>query len=118
MIDEYMNHKEQEGRTQNESKKSSHGCCGGGSHGHSQDSGGGKNFRFNLGKIILFTSLGIIGFFLFTEHRAHLFGFLPWLFLLACPLMHLFHGHGGHGGHNHEGSKSKQNKKNQNGVES
>ncbi|MBI1906713.1 MAG: DUF2933 domain-containing protein [Rhodocyclales bacterium] len=34
------------------------------------------------------------------EHRAHLLGWLPWLFLLACPLMHLFmHGGHGHGGH-------------------
>jgi len=31
------------------------------------------------------------------EHRAHLLGWLPWLILLACPLMHLFM-HGGHGG--------------------
>lgn len=38
-------------------------------------------------------------FYLLTEHQAHLFGILPWLILLACPLMHLFmhHGHGGHG---------------------
>lgn len=40
----------------------------------------------------------VLGFFLLTEHRAHLLGFLPWLLLLACPLMHLFM-HGGHGGH-------------------
>lgn len=33
-----------------------------------------------------------------VEHRAHLLGWLPWLFLIACPLMHLFM-HGGHGGH-------------------
>lgn len=37
-----------------------------------------------------------------VEHRAHLLGWLPWLFLLACLLMHVFmhggHGHGGHGG--------------------
>lgn len=43
------------------------------------------------------------GFYLVTEHQAHLFGVLPYLILLACPLMHLFmhkgHGHGGHGGH-------------------
>jgi DUF2933 family protein len=39
---------------------------------------------------------------LFTEHRAHVLGLLPWLFLLACPLMHLFM-HGGHGGHGHGG---------------
>ncbi len=38
-------------------------------------------------------------FFLITEHRAHLFGALPYLLLAACPLMHLFHGHGGHGHH-------------------
>lgn len=37
---------------------------------------------------------------LFTEHRAHVLGILPYLFLLACPLMHLFmhHGHGHHDG--------------------
>jgi hypothetical protein len=37
------------------------------------------------------------------EHRAHLaglLGWLPYLILLACPLMHLFM-HGGHGGHGH-----------------
>lgn len=38
-------------------------------------------------------------FFLVTEHRAHLYGVLPYLLLAACPLMHLFHGHGGHGRH-------------------
>ena len=40
-------------------------------------------------------------FYLLSEHRAHLFGILPYLFLLACPLMHIFmhHGHGGHHGH-------------------
>ena len=41
----------------------------------------------------------IAGFFLVTEHQAHLFGALPYLLLLACPLLHFFHGHGGHGGH-------------------
>jgi hypothetical protein len=41
---------------------------------------------------------GIGGFFLYTEHKAHLFGALPWLLILLCPLMHVFM-HGGHGGH-------------------
>ncbi len=42
-------------------------------------------------------------FFLLAEHRAHLYGWLPFLLLAACPLMHLLHGgHGGHGGHNAE----------------
>ena len=45
---------------------------------------------------VLIGFLAIAGFFLFTEHRAHLFGLLPFLLLLACPLMHFFM-HGGHG---------------------
>ncbi len=47
-------------------------------------------------KWICFAFLGIALFFLVSEHRAHLFGILPYLLLLACPLMHLFmhHGHG------------------------
>lgn len=40
----------------------------------------------------------IAGFFLLTEHRAHLLGWWPFLFLLACPLLHVL-GHGRHGGH-------------------
>lgn len=42
--------------------------------------------------------LAIALFFLLAEHRAHLFGALPFLFLLLCPLLHRFM-HGGHGGH-------------------
>ena len=50
---------------------------------------------------IAFVLLAVIaGFFLLAEHRAHVVPFLPWLLLLACPLMHLFmhHGHGRHDG--------------------
>ena len=45
----------------------------------------------------------IAGFFLQTEHRAHLFGILPFLFILACPLLHVFM-HGGHGEHREQSS--------------
>jgi hypothetical protein len=40
--------------------------------------------------------LAVGGFFLVKEHTAHLLGALPYLLLLACPLMHVFmhHGHG------------------------
>ena len=48
-------------------------------------------------KSVLIGFLAVTLFFLLTEHRAHLFGVLPYLLLLACPLMHLFHGHGHHG---------------------
>ena len=49
--------------------------------------------------IVLLVFLGIAAFFLLSEHRAHVLGLLPYLLVLACPLMHLFH-HGGHG-HSH-----------------
>jgi hypothetical protein len=44
--------------------------------------------------------LAIAAFFLITEHTAHVLGALPYLLLLACPLMHLFH----HRGHDHGGA--------------
>ena len=54
--------------------------------------------------------LAIAAFYLFTEHRAHLFGALPFLLLLACPLMHLFmhHGHGTHGGYDEKSEGSEK----------
>lgn len=62
----------------------------------------GSSNPSSLGRTVLTTAgfLLIAAFFLQTEHRAHLFGILPFLFLLACPLLHLFmhSGHGGHGG--------------------
>lgn len=41
----------------------------------------------------------VAGFYLWTEHRDHLLSALPYLLLLACPLMHLFM----HRGHGHSG---------------
>jgi hypothetical protein len=41
----------------------------------------------------------IVAFYLLREHWGHVPGLWPYLLLLACPLMHLFHGHGGHAGH-------------------
>ena len=43
--------------------------------------------------------LAIAVFLLWEEHRAHLFGFLPYALLLLCPIIHLFmhRGHGEHG---------------------
>jgi len=44
--------------------------------------------------------LAIAGFLLWEEHRAHLLGALPYVFLLLCPVIHLFmhRGHGAHAG--------------------
>ena len=55
--------------------------------------------RFSLPiKVVLYATIGIIAYFLITEHRAHLAGFFPFSLLLVCVFMHLFM-HGGHGGH-------------------
>ncbi len=53
---------------------------------------------FSRSKIVLVGFLLVIGYLLFTEHRAHVISFLPFLLLAACPLMHMFM-HGGHGHH-------------------
>jgi hypothetical protein len=47
--------------------------------------------------LVLVGFLLIAAFFVVTEHTAHVLGVLPYLLLLACPLLHLFHrGHGSH----------------------
>jgi len=53
--------------------------------------------RYALGLIVFGA---VAGYFLLTEHLAHTVGALPFLLLLACPLMHVFMHHG-HGGHDH-----------------
>lgn len=63
--------------------------------------------RYAVGLIVFGA---IAAYFLLSEHRAHFFGALPFLLLLACPLMHIFmhHGHAEHGeshGHHHAGKK-------------
>ena len=59
--------------------------------------GSGGLFR-SRGGIVLIGFAIVAAFYLWTEHRAHLLGVLPWLLILACPLMHIFM-HGGHGNH-------------------
>lgn len=51
--------------------------------------------------LVTIAFLLIAAFFLLTEHWAHTFGVLPFVLLLACPLLHMFMhgGHRGHGGH-------------------
>jgi cell division protein FtsW (lipid II flippase) len=44
-----------------------------------------------------FAAMAIV--LLWEEHRAHFLGVIPYLFVLACPLMHIFM----HGGHDHGG---------------
>ena len=54
--------------------------------------------RYAIGLLVMGA---VAAFFLLSEHRAHFFGVLPFLLLLACPLMHVFM-HGSHGGHRSE----------------
>ena len=71
-----------------------------GSHG-----GEKPGFFGSRANVVLVVFLAIAGFYLVAEHRAHLWlalPWLPWLLLLACPLLHLFM-HGGHGGHGGSG---------------
>lgn len=57
--------------------------------------------RYALGLLVMGA---VAAYFLLAEHRAHFWGALPFVLLLACPLMHVFmhHGHGGQG-HQHGG---------------
>ncbi len=55
---------------------------------------------------IIISAIGIVGLvFLLTEHTSHVLIALPYLVLLACPLLHIFM-HKGHSGHSHDKSKS------------
>ena len=78
------------------------------SHEHAENRGSlDRRFpsvRFGL---VLIGFLIIAGALLLTEHRAHVFGLLIWLPILACPLMHIFM-HGGHGGHAGHGSQDQR----------
>jgi hypothetical protein len=60
--------------------------------------------HLSKGRWVFYGFLAIAAFLLFTEHRAHVLGVLPYLFLFACPLMHLFMHHG-HGDHHHDQTK-------------
>jgi hypothetical protein len=59
---------------------------------------GPRPFWRSRAGVTLLVFLGIAAFYLLTEHTAHLLGGLPYLLVLACPLMHLFM-HGGHSRH-------------------
>lgn len=64
---------------------------------------GGRRDWSQLNQWLLWIGLAAAVAWLFFGHGEHLFNLLPFLFVLACPLMHLFgHRHGGgHHGHSH-----------------
>lgn len=62
-----------------------------------------RSFWISWTGIALCAFIAIAAMVLIIEHRAHVWQWLPFALLLACPLMHLFHGHGGHGEHGARG---------------
>ena len=71
-------------------------------------------YRTRNGQLLL-TVLAVAAIYLLVEHWAHALPYLPWLLILACPLMHVFMhgGHGGHAGHGESGAKDNADKPNQ-----
>ncbi len=75
-------------------------------HNHSQHDRGVEpegSFWTSRAFLICVSFLIVALILLWTEHLAHALGYLPYLLILVCPLMHIFMhgGHGGHGGHAH-----------------
>ena len=62
------------------------------SHG-TQKEGGFWRSRYAIGLLVIGA---VAGYFLWSEHRAHLSQWWPYGILLLCPLMHFFM-HSGHG---------------------
>ncbi|MBN9341497.1 MAG: hypothetical protein ABT02_10010 [Comamonadaceae bacterium SCN 68-20] len=70
---------------------------------HQHDGHGSPPSFWSSRYAIGYVAIGAVAaYFLLTEHLAHVVGALPFLLLLACPLMHVFM-HGSHGGHGHHG---------------
>jgi hypothetical protein len=69
-------------------------------HSHNRDESK-DSFLASPSGLVLIGFMVIAGALLFTEHRAHVLGWLVFLPLFLCPLMHLFM-HGGHGHGSHE----------------
>lgn len=63
-----------------------------------------RSWWFSVQGIVAILFIAVIGFYLITEHTAHLLGIFPFLIFLLCPLMHFFmhHGHGGHDDKDHK----------------
>lgn len=72
---------------------------------HSQKQGLMCHFMSWKG-VVFVLALGTLSYYLLTVHLEHLAITLPYLLLLACPLMHIF-GHE-HGGHTHEKDENRK----------
>lgn len=72
------------------------------------DTDQGRTSGLNWSRInqwLLWIGLAAAVAWMFFRHGDHLLQLLPFLLILACPLMHIF-GHGGHGDHGAHGKSS------------
>lgn len=69
---------------------------------HDHQQGQSTERNPSLGNWAFWAFLAIAALFLLSEHRVHVLGWLPWLILLACPLLHFFMHRGQGGGHGHD----------------
>jgi len=69
---------------------------------HDHSGAHGTNRQRTISRYVFLGFVAVAAYFLITEHRAHLFGILPFLLLAACPFLHFFH----HRGHGHDGEES------------
>lgn len=74
---------------------------------NTHDNGG--SWLFSRTGMASLVAVSILGLLIFTGHGLHVLGWLPYLLILVCPLMHIFM-HGKHGGHGHRHDKTDQNK--------
>ena len=59
-----------------------------------------RSFFASRWGLLVLCGITVIGLYLFVTHTGHLLGALPYLLLLACPLLHVFM-HGRHHGRDH-----------------
>lgn len=69
---------------------------------HPPTAGSLKDWLFSRTGVATVICVAVLGFLVYEGHGLHLLGFLPWLLILACPLMHIFMHGGHHGGHHHD----------------
>ncbi len=62
-----------------------------------------KSFWLSLSGMSCIAVFSVIAIVLIIDHRQHLYSYLPYLFLLLCPLLHVFMHHG----HNHRNPSGK-----------
>ena len=71
---------------------------------HSPLDSNGRSDWSRINQWLLWIGLAAAVAWLFFGHGEHIVRLVPFLILLACPLMHVF-GHGSHGGHGDHSSR-------------